>query len=74
MDGNGDEFEIDAQFPTYPNKKLHVGGLPDIGTAKRDAFNRLRMNNVFVQNNFYGCLHEMSVEVIDDSNNRQVRK
>lgn len=52
---------------------LHVFGVPD-GVIKRDALARLRENEVFIENNFYGCLHEMSIEVIDNWNNRQVRK
>ena len=71
VDGEGNEFNIDAMAPAYPNKQLHVGGLPQ-GPLKRDALERLKKNGVFTQNNFYGCLQEMSIETVDGYNNRQV--
>ena len=73
MDGAGEEFEIDAQIPTYPNKQLHVGGLKD-EKIRKDALDRLQKNGVSIQNNFFGCLHAMSIETADTWNYRQVRE
>ena len=64
-------FDINTSNPTYPNQQLHVGGLPE-GNVKRVAVARLNRNGVFVENEFYGCLKEMTIETTDNNNNYEV--
>ena len=72
MDGVGNEFDMGSSNPMFPNKQLHVGGLPQ-GGVKNDAVNRLKRSGVFIEQNFYGCIHSMTLETVDEYNNRQVR-
>ena len=71
MDGSGDEYDIAAMAPTYPIKNFHIGGLPD-GPLRRDALQRLEKNDVIIDKNFYGCMHSLEVETIDEYRNRKV--
>ena len=72
MDGVGNEFDIGSSNPIFPNKQLHVGGLPQ-GGIRNDAVKKLIKNGVTTEQNFYGCLHSMTIETVDEWNNRQVR-
>ena len=72
MDGVGDEFDIGSSNPMFPDKQLHVGGLPQ-GGVRNDALNRLKRNGVDIEQNFYGCLQSLTFETVDEYNNRQVK-
>ena len=74
VDGTGEMFEDDfPSYPIYPNQQLHVGGLPD-GNVKREAMARLNNNGVFVNDKFYGCMKEMTIETTDEYNSYEVGK
>ena len=74
VDGTGEMFEDDfPSYPIYPNQQLHVGGLPD-GNVKREAMARLNKNGVFVNDKFYGCMKEMTIETTDEYNSYEVGK
>ena len=72
VDGTGEAIELFTAYPTYPNQQFHVGGLPE-GNVKRAAVARLNKNGVFVEDEFYGCLKEMTIETTDNYNNYEVR-
>ena len=74
VDGTGEMFEDDfPSYPIYPNQQLHVGGLPD-GNVKREAMARLNDNGIFVNDKFYGCMKEMTIETTDEYNSYEVGK
>ena len=70
VDGVGTAFDIGSN-PVFPNKYLHVGGLPQ-GGIRNEAMGRLKNNGLPTEPNFYGCLHSMTIETVDKYNNRQV--
>lgn len=74
IDGTGERFDgIDfPSYPTYPNNQLYIGGLPD-GNVKRGAIERLNKNDVYVRDNFYGCMKEMTIDTTNEYYNFEVK-